>query len=93
MFFYSPFYLKKSRLHIRKSRSHVDKKLFNKGKYEALRLIATKKQAFLKEKISKSIGKPKELWNSRKYLGMPNQTLISNFNAMEDNDTFTYDTR
>ena len=24
---------------------------------------------------------------------MPNKTLISNFNAMEDNDTLTYDTR
>ena len=24
---------------------------------------------------------------------MPNKTLISNFNAMEDNDTLTYDAR
>ena len=48
----------------KKSRPHIDKELFKKAKYEALKLIATKKQAFVKEKISKSIGKPKELWES-----------------------------
>ena len=48
---------------------------------------------FFKEKISESICKPKELWESPKYLGTPNKTLISNFNAMEDNDTLTYDTQ
>ena len=57
-----------------------------------LKLVVTKKQAFVKEKISQSVGKPKELYKSLKYLGMPNKTLISNFNAMEDNDTLNYDT-
>ena len=76
----------------KKSRLHNDKELFKKVKHEALKLIATKKKAFVKEKISESIGKPKELWESLRYLGMPNKTLISNFNVMEDNDTLTYDT-
>ena len=77
----------------KKSRLHINKELFNKVKYEALKLTETKKQAFVKEKVSESIGKPKELWEFLKYLGMPNKTLISNFNMMEDNDTLTYDTR
>ena len=65
-----------------------------KAKCEALKLIATKKEAFFKEKILESIGKPKQLWESLKYLGMPNKTLISNFNAMDNNnDTLTYATR
>ena len=76
----------------KKSRLHIDKELLKKAKYEALKLIATKKQAFFKEKISESIGKQRELWESFKYLGMPNKTLISKFNGMEDNDTLTYDT-
>ena len=76
----------------KKSRLHIDKELFKKVRYEALKLIVTKKKAFVKEKISESIGKPKELWESLRYLGMPNKTLISNFNVMEDNDTLTYDT-
>ena len=58
-----------------------------KSKYEALRLIATKKQAFFEEKHSETIGKPKELWESLKSLGMPKRTVISNLNAIEENDT------
>ena len=77
----------------KKFRLHIDKELFKKAKYEALKLVATKKQAVFKEKISESISKPKELWKSLKCLGIPNKTPISNFNAMEYNETLTYDTR
>ena len=76
----------------KKSRLHIDKELLKKVKYETLKLISTKKQAFVKEKILGSIGKPKELWESLKYLAMQDKNLISNFNAMEDNDTLTYNT-
>ena len=34
------------------------------------------------------IGKPKELWESLTSLDMPNKTMISNFNGIEDNDTY-----
>ena len=50
----------------KKSRLHIDKELFKKAKYEALELTATKKQASFNEKVSESIGKPKELWESLK---------------------------
>ena len=40
-------------------------------------------QTFFKEKLSETIGKPKKLWESFKSLGMPNKTVISNFNATE----------
>ena len=33
------------------------------------------------------------MWESLKCLGMPSKTLISNFNAMEDNTTLTYGTQ
>ena len=39
------------------------------------------------------LGKPKELWESLKALGMPSKTVISNFSAIEEDDTLTYDTR
>ena len=51
-----------------------------------------KKQAFFEEKLSETIVKPKELWESLKSMGMSNKTVISNFNAVEENDTLTYDT-
>ena len=33
---------------LKKSRLHIDKKLFNETKYESLKLTATKKQGFFK---------------------------------------------
>ena len=41
----------------------------------------------------KAIGKPKELGEYLKSLGMPNKTVISNFNAIEENDNLTYEKR
>ena len=76
----------------KKLRLLIDKELYKKSKYDALKLIASKKEAFFEEKLSETIGKPKELWESFKSLGMPNKTVISNFNAIEENDTLTYDT-
>ena len=76
----------------KKSRLHIDKELYKKSKYDALKLIASK-NVFVEEKLLETIGKPKELWESRKSLGMPNKTVISNFNAIKENDALTYDTR
>ena len=39
-----------------------------------------------------TIGKPK-LWESLKSLSMLNETVISNFNAIEEGNTLTRDTR
>ena len=75
-----------------KSRLYIDIQLYKKSKNDALKLIASKKQAFFEEKVSETIGKPKELWESLKYLSMPKRTVISNFNAIEENDTLNYDT-
>ena len=77
----------------KKTRLHIDKELYKKSKYDALKLIASKNQAFSDEKFSETIVKLKELCKSLKYLGMPNKTVISNVSAIEENDTLTYDTR
>ena len=52
-----------------------------------------KKQAFFKDRLSKTIDKPKELWESLKSLSMPNKAVTSNFNAIEENDYLICDTR
>ena len=74
----------------KKSRLHIDKELYKRSKYDALKPIY---QYTFEEKPSETIGKSKELWESLKSLGMPSKTVISNFNAIEENDTLTYDTR
>ena len=45
---------------LKKSRLHIDKQLYKQSKYDALKLIASKKQTFFEEKLSGMIGKPKE---------------------------------
>ena len=75
----------------KKTRLHINKELYKKAKYDAQKLIAAKKQAFFDEKLSESVGKPKELWNTLKSLGMPKKTVVSNFNAIDDNKSLTYD--
>ena len=65
----------------KKYRLNIDRELFHKAKCETSKLITTKKQAFLKERLmsqkiekAEKIDKPKELWRSLKYLGMPNKS-------------------
>ena len=38
------------------------------------------------------IGKPEELWESLKFLGLPNKTVISNFTVSEDSSSLTLGT-
>ena len=73
----------------KKTRLHIDRKLYKKAKYDARKLIAAKKQAFFDGKLSESFGKPKRLWNTRKSRGMPKKTVISNFNAIDNNKSLT----
>ena len=62
----------------KKSRCNTDKELYKKAISDVSKLIATKKRVFFEEKLLETIGKPKELWESLKFLGMPKkQSLIS----------------
>ena len=47
------------------------------------------KTSLFEEKLSETISKPTELWKSFISLGMPTKQ----FNAIEENDTLSYDTR
>ena len=38
------------------------------------------------------IGKPEELWESLKLLGLPNKTVISDFTVSEDSSSLTLGT-
>ena len=68
----------------KKTRLDINKELYKKAKYNTQKFIAAKNQAFFDEKLSESVGKPKELWNTLKILGMPKKTVVSNFNAIDD---------
>ena len=46
---------------------------------------------FFDEELSESVGKPKDLWNTLKSFGIPKKTAVSNFNAIDNNKSLTYD--
>ena len=75
----------------KKTRLHIDKELYKKAKCDAQKLLAAKKQVFFDEKLSESVGKPKDLWTTLKSLGIPKKTAVSNFNAIDNNKSLTYD--
>ena len=62
----------------------MNKELYKKAKYNTQKFIAAINQAFFDEKLSERVGKPKELWNTLKFLGMPKKTVVSNFNVIDD---------
>ena len=68
-------------------------KNYKKAKYDAIKLVALKKQAFFDEKLLASVGKPKEVWNTLKYHSMPKKTIVSNFNAFDNNKSWIYDVK
>ena len=76
---------------MKKTRLHIDKELYKKAKSDAQKLIAAKKQAFFDNKLSERVGKPRELQNTLKSLGMPKKTVVSNFNAIDNGKSLTCD--
>ena len=62
-----------------------------KSKIQNIKINQSKKRAFFDDKLSEYIGKPKELWETLKSLGTVKKPLISNFNAIESNNTLTFD--
>ena len=66
------------------------KKLDQGTNYDILKSLTAKEQAFLDEKLSEIIGKPKKLWKILKSLGMSKKAIVSNFNAIDNNKSLTY---
>ena len=56
-----------------KSKLSVDEILYKEARNTAQALIKDKKRKLLQEKLSKNLGKPKELWKVIKKLGLPDK--------------------
>ena len=76
----------------KKSRLHIDKKLYNADRYKVQKLIFNKKKDYSENKLNECIGKPKELWNTLKSLGLPNKTSSCEVSALKVNRTVQHDT-
>ena len=73
----------------KKSRLNIDKELYKKANKNCLKIDCNEKTSI----FSETINKPKDLWESLKSFGMPNKTVISNFNAIQEGNALTCDTR
>ena len=68
----------------KKSCLHVDKDNYKEARNEVQKLIRAKKKACFKGKLTENIGRPKELWNCLKSLGMKFESSISSINFLEN---------
>ena len=75
----------------KKSCLHVDKDNYKEARNEVQKLIRTKKKAYWESKLTENIGKPKELWNYLKSLGLKFESSISNINCLENDKSVNFD--
>ena len=54
-------------------------------------MVKNKNKNFVVDKLSKSIGKPKELWRSLKSLGLPSKQNSSSSICLEKNENLSFD--
>ena len=54
-------------------------------------MIINKKRAFLENKLTESIGKPKDLWKALRSLGLPSKTSSCEVNALKINNKVEHD--
>ena len=76
----------------KKSRLHIDKKLYNAARCKVHKLIFNKKKDYFENKLNECIGKPNELWKALKSLGLPNKTSSCEVSALKVNKTVQHDT-
>ena len=66
-------YLKK----FKRSNLQIDNNFYIEAKYNTQKLIKQKKPEFFNRKLTENIGKPKELWKSRKTLSLAYQKFFN----------------
>ena len=75
----------------KKSRSRIDKKIYNAARYKLQEMITNKRRAFFGNKLTESIGKLKHLWKTLKSLGLPGKTSSCEVNALKIKSTLEHD--
>ena len=72
-------------------RLHIDKELNEQVKYDAQKSITAKKQSLFDEELSASVSKPKKIEAPWNLLVCHPKSVVSNFNATDNNKSLTYD--
>ena len=75
----------------KKSKLQIDKDIYNAARYKLQKMIINKKRAFLENKLTESIGKPKDLWKTLRSLGLSSKTSSCEVNALKINNKVEHD--
>ena len=75
----------------KKSKLQIDKDIDNATRYKLQKMIINKNRAFLENKLTESIGKPKDLWRALRSIGLPSKTSSCEVNALKINDKVEHD--
>ena len=75
----------------KKSKLQIDKDIYNAASYKLQKMIINKKREFLENKLTESIGKPKDLWKALRSLGLPSKTSSCEVNALKINSKVEHD--
>ena len=76
-----------------KSKLNVDEILYKEARNTVQALIRDKKRKILQEKLSKNIGKPKELWKIIKKLGLPDKKAATTSLCLNTKKELTFSSR
>ena len=69
----------------------IDKDTYNEARYKLQKMIISKKRAFPENKLTESIGRPKDLWKALRSLGLHSKTSSCEVNALKINNEVEHD--
>ena len=77
-------------LKFKKSNLHIDEKNYKKVKYQVQNLIRKKKREFYETNLRQKINKPKELWKTLKWLGLPSKAVTASNICLKDKNEIVF---
>ena len=75
----------------KKSKLRIGKGFYNAARYKLQKMIFNKKRTFFENKLTESIGKPKDLWKTLRSLRLPSKTSSCELNALKIKNTVEHD--
>ena len=73
------------------SKSYIDKDIYNAARYKIQKMIINKKRVFFENKLTESIGKPKDLWKALRSLVLPSKRSSCEVNPLKIKNTVRHD--
>ena len=71
---------------LKKTKLHVDKEVFKEAQKDARNTIKNKKMEYFRNKLTESIGKPKDLWKTIKGLGLESKLISTPKFCLKENN-------